>query len=235
MTLPVLNSTPSYTTTIPSTGKEVRFRPFLVQEQKILLIALESEDMKNIVRAINDMLSLCYEDVDIKSLSTFDVDYLFLQIRGKSVGEKIEAQMSCTECKTQNDIEVNIDDINMTLSTDDTKKIELTPEWTLVMKYPTYDNIINSVASVKTETELLYEMIIASFDQIKSDASIIEFRDSTKEELEKFLGSMTPAQFEKVSSFVNNIPKLQHVVKFNCKKCETKNEHILEGMSDFFL
>ena len=236
MALPVINAVPHYTTKLPSTGEEVRFRPFLVKEQKILLLALETRDLKQIVGAINDILKSCMPDLNIRKLATFDMEYLFLQLRGKSVGENIEAEMSCSECKEPNKIKVNVDEVKMEVKPNmGERSVKLNDQYTLTLKYPSYDYVIRASEGIKTETEMLYTLILGSLNTLKTKDEVINLLDETKEELEKFLDSMNTKQFEDIAVFIREIPKLSHVVKFDCTKCNHHNEVKMEGIADFFL
>jgi len=236
MSLPVINVTPHYETTVPSTGQKIEFRPFLVKEQKILLLALESRDPKQIIRAMNDILKSCMPDLDIRSLATFDLDYLFLQLRGKSAGEKIESQVECPKCKEPNDIEVNIEDVKMDAKTNlGRKDIVLNDKYTLTMKYPSYDYVMQSSEDVNSETEMLYTLVMGALDKLKTEDEIIDMTEEPKEELEDFMNSLSTAQFDNIAEYIKNIPTLKHKIEYDCKKCEQHNEINLEGLNDFFL
>ena len=235
MALPSLNATPSYELTVPSSGQKLKFRPFLVKEQKILMLAYESQDKKQVINAILDTLKSCIENVDVSKLTTFDVDYIFTQIRAKSVGEKIDLQINCSQCNTANDININLDNVIMEV-TEGEKIIQLTDQIAVKLKYPTYVDFIQKIGNMNSEsqTETVMEVIISCMDSVMTEEENISLKDETKEEIEKFIDSMNSKQFEEVSEFVQNMPQMSYTFNLKCVSCEHEEEKVLRGLDDFF-
>lgn len=236
MALPKLNDFPHYELVIPSTGKTIGYRPFLVKEQKVLLMALESQDEKQVLRAVTDTLKSCIVDpINIESLATFDIEYIFTQLRAKSVGENTSVNLKCSKCDEYTEVSIKVDDIKINVHPGDSL-IQLTDQYTLKMRYPQYSGLLLSTESndEKTLTNAMFEMIIMCLDELRSDDDIIKFDDEVRTEIETFLESLTTAQFELVMNFVNNIPKLEHKVDFICTSCNHENSIVLQGLQDFF-
>lgn len=235
MALPSLNATPAYELTVPSTKEKLKYRPFLVKEQKILMLAYESQDKKQVISAILDTLKSCVENVDATKLTTFDVDYIFTKIRAKSVGEKIDLQINCSQCNTANDVSVNLDDITMDVI-DGEKVVQLTDQIAVKLKYPTYVDFIQKIGNLNSEsqTETVMEVIIACMDSVMTEEENISLKDESKEEVEKFIDSMNSKQFEEVSGFVQNMPQMTYAFNLKCKNCEHEEEKVLRGLDDFF-
>ena len=235
MALPKLNDAPKYRVTVPSTGQEVSFRPFLVKEQKMLLIASETQDRVDMVKAIINTINACTTE-DIKGeLTTFDVDYLFTKIRSKSVGETRTLLISCTECEMNNEVVVELDKIEVdSVATD--VKINITDDIVLEMRYPTYEDFMKNEKLLQgtSATESLLELLITCIATICTEEERYSTKDSTREELIDFIDSMTTQQFEAISAFVNDMPTLKEEVKFTCAQCNTENSKVLEGIDDFF-
>lgn len=235
MTLPRLNDMPKYTVTIPSTKQRVKFRPYLVKEEKILLLARESNDPAQILNAIADTVIACIDDdIDKNKLTTFDVEYLIVKIRAKSVGETANVEFSCTKCDHQNSIIFNFDDIKLNAEKS-TNEISLTDKISLVMKWPSYVDIANvaNVDNINDVQQTFY--IIAHFiDSIKTETENILVKDILIQEVVEFIESMTTSQYEKLKEFIDSIPKLIHEIKFICTECKHENIIKLEGMNDFF-
>ena len=235
MALPKLNSSPSYETTIPSTGKQVFFRPFLVKEQKNLLIAMETQDQKDLVRAIVSTINACVASDIEDELTTFDVDYLFTMIRSKSVGESSEVSMKCVECETDNPVNVQLDTIKLNNEVKNVF-IPITEEIKVKMKYPTYDEFLQNekLFNSTSFTESLLELIIVCIDSIITEEERFSIKDESKEEVINFIESMTTAQFDMIAEFVTNIPAISQTGKFTCSNCGKENDYLLKGMDDFF-
>ena len=236
MALPKLNDQPNYELVIPSTGKTVSYRPFLVKEQKVLLIALESQDEKQILKAIVNTINVCVVD-KIKSelLTTFDIEYMFTQIRARSAGETAKVGLNCSECDTQNEVIIDLDAIKMVVN-HESKSIQLNDQYKLIMKFPQYAAMMLNIESNEEETltAAIFEMIIMCLDELRTEEDIIRFSDETREEIEQFLDGLTGGQLNLIMEFVNNIPKLEHDVEFTCSSCSKKNTRKLQGMQDFF-
>jgi len=236
MALPKLNSAPKYALTIPSTGQEIYFRPFLVKEQKVLLIAYESKDRKQVVKAILDTVEACVEgEIDTRKLTTFDVDYLFTQIRGKSVGEKVDLRIKCTHCDQFNEVQVNIEEIEVP-EVKGSKVIELNKDISIKLQYPSYYQFIRNpkILESESDTETIMEIIISCMESIQTEEENILLKDESREEIVRFLDSMTSEQFEKISAFVQEMPSMKKEVEFQCVSCSETSEVMLQGIDDFF-
>lgn len=235
MALPQLNSTPSYRITIPSLGKKTTFRPFLVKEQKSLLIAYETQDRADMVRAITRTIHACVEEPIEESLTTFDVDYLFTQIRAKSVGEVVDLSIKCEECNMSNDISIELDDIEMTKEIQE-NVIKLTDDISLKMRYPSYEDFLENEKLLDPEsiTESLMELIIVCLDSVLTEEERFSIKDESKEDVVNFIDSMTSDQFERVTEFVQNMPAISKDIEFTCVSCKHENKRTLQGMDDFF-
>tara|TARA_Y100000389_G_scaffold29280_1_gene24951 strand:- start:2117 stop:2824 length:708 start_codon:yes stop_codon:yes gene_type:complete len=235
MALPKLNDVPKYEITIPSTDKKVYFRPFLVKEQKVLMMALETQDDKQILKSITDTIAACLEDdINVKSLATFDVEYMFTQIRAKSVGETTDIMISCKNCETNNKINIKLDKIKIEVNKED-QTIELNDTFTVKMRYPKYASMLNQESSADTSvTKVLYDMVMTCLDELRTEEEIIKFDDEPESEVQSFIENLTTDQFDKLLAFVNNLPSLKHDVEFKCTHCKEDNQITLQGLADFF-
>ena len=236
MALPKLNDLPKYEITIPSTQKKVFFRPFLVKEQKVLMIAMESTDKIQILKAISDTIAACIEgNVNVSKLATFDVEYLFTQIRAKSVGENTKLGLTCGQCETVNEVTINIDDLKINKSAVN-NMVKLNDTITIKMRYPSFASIMNEdfLNNETSGVNQMYEMIVACMDSILTEEDNINLDDETYETKLEFLDQMTSEQFQKIMNFIDNIPKLSHPVEFKCSGCDKENEITLQGINDFF-
>ena len=235
MALPQINDIPKYNLTIPSTGQEVTFKPFLVKEQKILLIALESGDDKQILRSIIDTVtSYILDKINVEKLATFDLEYIFTQIRSKSAGESTKLNLLCSKCEEVTPTVVNLEEISINVDVKD-KIIELTDKFTLVMRYPNYKGVLLNVnGDDDSVTNAIFEMIVMCLDELRTEEEIIKFDDETRESIDAFVGGLTASQIEFIMNFVESLPKLEHDITFNCTHCNTVNEIKLQGLQDFF-
>tara|TARA_R110000868_G_C10867357_1_gene761999 strand:+ start:35 stop:736 length:702 start_codon:yes stop_codon:yes gene_type:complete len=233
MALPKINEVPKYFLEIPSTEKKLAYRPFLTKEQKILLIAMESQNQENILGAITDIIQTCVlEDIDIKQLTTFDVEYLFTQIRSKSVGETSKIGMKCSECETANEISINLEEIKVNKDNVPSNIIKLNDKYTIKLKYPNYLFTLKTTADSFTENMIL--LIVGCLDALMTEEEHISFKDETEADILDFIDSLTTTQFEEVLTFANGIPKLEHKVEFVCENCQHQNHGTLRGINDFF-
>lgn len=234
MALPKINDVPKYTLTVPSTKKKITYRPFFVKEQKVLLIALESQDEDQILKATTDMIASCVEDnINVTKLPTFDVEYIFTKIRSKSVGETSKVNIACSSCNEYNEVEINLEDIKIDIPSKN-NEIKLNDNYTLVMKYPSYTDITKTKLKRGTITSTVYESVIMSLDKLKTQDEILSFSDETEADINEFLESLTTDQFQQLVKFVNNTPQLKHEVKFTCTECKKDNKKTLTGLQDFF-
>ena len=238
MPLPKI-STPTYHLELPSTGKEIQYRPFLVREEKLLVLALESEDTKEITTAIKNVIKACIKNKDIKveELPTFDIEYLFLNIRGKSVGEEIEVNILCPDdgesyAKTN----IAIDEIEVQRDDKHTNKIQLDDELTMEMKYPSLDQFIKNNFDFNAQTGLdqSFELVAACIDKIYNEEEVWDSAETTQKEMMEFLDQMNSSQFKKIEQFFDTMPKLSHEVEVMNPNTKVKSKVVLEGLASFF-
>lgn len=240
MGLPQLNNdVPKYEMTVPSTKEVIKYRPFLVREQKVLLVAFESKDSKQILSAMLDCLKTCISGIDTNNLATFDVDYMFTQVRSKSVGETTQLLHACSECNEENEVKVNLQDINIVTNEnwENERNIKITNEVAVELKYPTYADILKNEAFDKENisgADILFESIISCLNSVKTENENIMIKDEPKEEIERFMNSLTNDQLEKITNLVKAMPTLSHSEKYECKKCKHENIIELNGLNDFF-
>ena len=239
MPLPKI-STPSYHLTLPSTGKEIKYRPFLVREEKLLVLALESEDPKQITEAIKTVIKNCIETKGIKveTLPTFDIEYLFLNIRGKSVGEEIEVNIICPDDgETTVPVKINIDEINVQKFDGHDKNIKVDDSVTIEMKYPSLDQFIknNFDFNATNDMDQAFDLIGSCIDKICTEEEVWTSADITKKELQDFLEQMNSSQFKLIEKFFETMPKLSYKVKVVNPKTQVENEVVLEGLTSFFV
>ena len=239
MTLPKLNNTPYYDVTIPSTGEKTRYRPYLVKEEKVLLMAAETEDDHAISEAMLDVICECVENVNKTKLTTFDIQYLFLQLRSKSVGETSDLLFACqsTECDHENKVKIKISDVNVDVPKDKKNKIELSEDMILELKYPTYESMINDkiMKHAETGSEIMYQTVMLSLDALQLKDERMIFAEEPIEDVIEFIGSLSTLQFEKLTDFTNSIPMLKKEIEFTCEKCQYENKTDVLGNADFFL
>ena len=231
MALPRLNDVPKYTLKIPSTKKEITYRPFLVKEQKVLLMALESQDDKQILQAVLDTIEACVLDkINATNLALFDLEYVFLKIRSVSVGEGAEVTIKCQKC--ENPVKTKIDLNTITFDKMPENRIKINDKYTIQMMYPTFNTTISGVSN-STLAEQVYISAIGCLDKLLTNDEVIDFKDETEEEKKAFLESLTALQFESIIEFVNNLPRLRKEVEYKCEECNTINKTTLEGLQDF--
>jgi len=235
MALPKLNSAPTYEMKIPSTGQKVIYRPFLVKEQKNLLIAFEAQNRQDLVRAVIRTINACVEDSIKGSLTTFDVDYMFTKIRAKSVGETADILVPCEECETSNEVQVELDKVEVTGDLPE-MLIPITEEITVKMKFPTYEEFLSNqtLLDSTSTTEALLQLIVTCLDSVLTEEERFSIKDEPQEEIIEFLESMTAEQFGKVSAFAASIPALTQDLEFVCTSCDHTNKKTLKGLDDFF-
>jgi citrate lyase gamma subunit len=238
MPLPKI-STPTYELELPSTGKTIRYRPFLVKEEKLLVIALESEDNKQITNAIKTVIKNCIltKDVKVETLPTFDIEYLFLNIRGKSVGEEVEVNIICPDDNETNaTIGINLDDIKVQKNEEHTNKIKVDSSIMMEMKYPSLEQFIKTNFDFKNENamEQSFDLIASCIDKIYTEEEVWSASDVTKKELTEFLDQMNSSQFKEIEKFFETMPKLSHKVMVKNPKTNVESEVVLEGLASFF-
>ena len=238
MALPKINETLNFSMKIPSTGKTVKYRPYLVKEEKVLLQAFESGDTKTCLEAMVDTLNACIDPktkVSVDELATFDVEYMFTQVRSKSVGETSNIVVKCKECEGDNQYQVNLDDLKVEVKDVDSV-IDITDTISVKMKYPTYASILEGDVDKLSEsdTDTALDMISSSIETVMTEDEVIDCAGQTKEEMVEFVSSMTATQLQGISKFLENMPALKHEIHFDCEHCQTRNEVELKGLSDFF-
>ncbi len=238
MPLPKI-ATPTYELELPSTGATVKYRPFLVKEEKVLVIALESEDNKQITNAIKAVLKSCIlsKGIKVESLPTFDIEYLFLNIRGKSVGEDLEVNIICPDDnKTQVPVTINLDDIEVQRDEKHTNKIKVDESIMMEMRYPSLEQFIknNFDFNDKNAMDQSFELIATCIDKIYTEDEVWAAADCTKKEMKDFLEQMNSNQFKEIESFFETMPKLSHSVSVTNPETKVKSEVVLEGLASFF-
>jgi len=238
MPLPKI-ATPVYELELPSTGETIQYRPFLVKEEKVLVIAMESEDTKQITTAIKNVIKNCIKtkDVKVENLPTFDIEYLFLNIRGKSVGEDIEVNVTCPDDgETQVSVNINLDDIKVQKDEKHTNRIKVDDSIMMEMKYPSLDQFIKNNFSFEEESamEQSFELIATCIDKIFTEDDVWAAEDCTKKEIIEFLEGMNSSQFKEIEKFFETMPKLSHTIKVKNPKTKKDNEIVIEGLAGFF-
>lgn len=238
MPLPKI-STPTYELELPSTEKTIRYRPFLVKEEKLLVIALESEDNKQITNAIKTVIKNCIltKDIKVETLPTFDIEYLFLNIRGKSVGEEVEVNIICPDDNETNaTVSINLDDIKVQKNEEHTNKIKVDDSIMMEMKYPSLEQFIKTNFDFKNENamEQSFDLIASCIDKIYTEEEVWSTADVTKKELTEFLDQMNSSQFKEIEKFFETMPKLSHKVTVKNPKTQVESEVNLEGLASFF-
>ena len=238
MPLPKI-AAPTYTLELPSTGQEINYRPFLVKEEKVLVIALESEENKQITNAIKTVIKNCIltKGIKVETLPTFDIEYLFLNIRGKSVGEEIEVNVICPDDEvTQVPVTIDLDDIQVQKNDEHTNKIKLDDTLMMEMKYPSLDEFIKNNFDFNDENSMdqSFNLIASCVSNIFSEDEVWAAEDCTKKELKEFLEQMNSAQFKDIEKFFETMPKLSHKIKVTNPKTKVESDVVLEGLASFF-
>ena len=231
--------TPTYELELPSTGNTVQYRPFLVKEEKLLVIALESEDNKQITTAIKAVLKSCVltKGIKVESLPTFDIEFLFLNIRGKSVGEELEVNIVCPDDETTEvGVTIDLDDIQVQRDENHTNKIKLDDTLMMEMKYPSLDEFIKSNFDFndKNQMDQSFQLIASCIDKIYSEDEVWATADCTKREVNDFLEGMNSNQFKEIETFFTTMPKLSHTISVTNPKTKVKSDVVLEGLAAFF-
>ena len=237
MPLPKI-TTSEYELELPSNGKTVKYRPFLVREEKILILALESANQKEITNAVKQVIKECVhtKGIKIEQLPAFDIEYLFLNIRGKSVGESIDLLVTCgDDGETEVGVTVPIADIQVVKSEEQTKDIEIGDGWTVKMKYPSLSQFIETNFTESADTvEKSFQVIASCIDIVYNKDDMFAAADCTKKELKEWVESLTSQQFQKIEKFFETMPKLTHTLKVVNPKTRKENTVVLEGLTDFF-
>ena len=241
MPLPKIN-TPTYELTLPSNKKKVKYRPFLVREEKILVLALESEDQKQITDAIIQIIGDCLitKNIDVTKLPTFDIEYLFLNVRSKSVGETVEVNVTCPDDgKTKVETSINIDDIKVVKDKNHKLIVQLDDKYSMKLKYPSLDQFVENnfdfeMAAPNESVSAAMSMLSSCIDMIYDEEESWDASESTKEELDDFIDQLNTKQFQEVEEFFRTMPKLSHKLKVTNPQTGVESEVVLEGLASFF-
>ena len=238
MPLPKIN-TPTYQLVVPSTGKKLSYRPFLVREEKILILALESEDMGQRTNAIVEILTACIltKGVDVTKLATFDIEYIFLNVRAKSVGEGIEVNVNCPDDNETNvQMEINIDDIKVQKNRKHKNLIKLDDTLSMKMAYPSIEQFVENNFEVQESANVdqSLAMITGCIEQVYNEEESWAASDCTKDEMKEFVEQMNTKQFKEIEGFFTTMPKLSHKVKVKNPKTKVESDVVLEGLASFF-
>ena len=237
MMLPTINKFPKYDSVIPSTQQSIRIRPYNVGEEKTLLIAYEGEDTKEIAKAILEIVLSCVEeDIDKRRLTMFDVEYLFLQIRSKAVGETSKVNLNCGNCENIIEVQVNLNEIEILKENFPERKVEITSDYMLDLKFPLYLELIESQEEKVPDSlnQLLFNLVLRSLDKLHTPDELIDFKDVPRSEVIDFISNLTTAQYGKIVNFIENLPQLSQDIEYHCDKCDNNNKYTLQGLSDFF-
>jgi hypothetical protein len=236
MTLPMMQ-TPTYELTIPSTKKKVKFRPFLVKEQKALMIAQHSEDPQTMIDTLKDIIKNCVQNTDVNKLAMFDLEYIFLQLRAKSIGEIADVVYSCLQCndpKAKVTLNIDLSTINVEFNKDHKETIELFGDVGVKMRYPGLD-LLSKVDEIDMNSpDDALKVISQCIEYIYDGDKIYDAKDQTAEELNEFLENLTDAQFKKIKLFFETMPKLKKNVQFDCPVCKFHHNYNIQGINNFF-
>ena len=235
MGLPTI-AVPKYTLTVPSSGQQIEYRPFLVKEEKILLLANESKDEKEQIRAMKQAIENCtFGKVDVNTLASFDVEYLFLKLRSKSVGETVEVGVKCSECETNCPTTIDLSTVEVNFNPKFSNRIALTETIGVLMRYPTYEDMSKiSDAQKKEDNNSIMDFVASCVDKIYDGQQIYNTVDFTKQEVLNFLEELSQSSLRKIMSFFELMPSLQKEIKVICKKCNKESEVMLKGAQSFF-
>jgi len=232
MALPKIEN-PTYAIEVPSLKRRVEFRPFLVKEEKVLMIAQESKDDKKILQTIKDIISACsYEKLDPNECTTTDIEYVFLQLRAKSVGETVTVKIKCEKCDTYASVVIDLEDIKVSNIKEIDNTIEITDSIGVILKKLSLAD--SEKIKTKDSIKAFNQMIMYSIESIYDADSVYPASESTEKELIEFIDSLSHKHLEKIQAYIENIPKLQYTVKFKCAECGHDNEIVLEGIESFF-
>ena len=247
MALPKLGY-PTYELELPSTGKTIKYRPFLVKEEKVLLMALESKDEKQVVSAVKDLIKNCViTRIKVDTLPSFDLEYLFLNLRAKSVGEQVELSYNCNntyvkevdgkkeEIKCRNVVKfmVNLLEIKPEYGKNHDLKIPVDEKLGIMMKYPSVSTVVKHAK--KTESQALFDIIVDSVDYIYDKEEIYYSKDTPRKEIEEFIETIPSDKLENIKNFFETMPKIKHLEKFSCNKCGYEENLEIEGIENFFV
>jgi len=236
MALPILD-TATYELTLPSSDVQVKYRPFLVKEEKILLLAMESNSPKEITKALKDIVHACtFGSINVEALPTFDLEYIFLNVRAKSVGEIAKLKILCPDDKeTYANVEVDLSKVEVQVDDEHSNEIQINDKIKLLMKYPTIDSFDATVDANQLKTQQLFDIIGKSIYQIYEGETVHNAKDYSKEEMQAFIESLTSDHFAKIQKFFNSMPRLAHEIEVVNPKTQVKSKVMLQGLTDFFV
>ena len=229
--------TPSFELTLPSNGKKIKYRPFLVKEEKILILAIESDSMKDITRAIKDILKNCIitKGIKVDELPTFDIEYLFLNIRARSIGESIDLVITCPDDeKTKVNSTIYIDEIEVKKNDEHDINIKIDDTYTMKMKYPSLDQFIDENFVFEGQSDNSFEIIASCIDMVYSEEEAWEAKDCSKKELLEFVEQLNSMQFKQIEKFFDTMPQLSHEIEVENPNTKVKSTVLLEGLASFF-
>lgn len=236
MPLPKVES-PKFDLTVPSSSARIQYRPYLVKEEKILMMAMESDDTNQMIRAVKDVISSCVETdgFDVNELALFDLEYIFTQLRSKSVGESATVGVKCKECDVKNDVDVQLDKVYVDVPSTDKKTIKLTDTIGVTLKYPSVNaTVVAQGDTNKSNVERIFDLIVACIDSIYTQDEVFDASEQSEQELKDFIESLNTKQFNKIREFVETIPSASIDVDFMCTSCGKNNSFNIKGLGNFF-
>lgn len=240
MAIPII-ATPTYELTLPSTKKVIKYRPFLVKEEKLLLLAMESKDPKQIQRTSKEVIKNCtFGEIDIDSFPSFDIEYILLQLRVRSVGEKVSTKLKCEKCNESNPIEIDLESINVSSNSNHSNTIKLTEKMGVIMRYPMMGNEelfasdVSETSNAIKNAEMSMKLIASCIEVIFDGDKTYQAKNFKKEELVEFIENLSQGMFQKLIGFFQDMPALRHKVEYKCEKCSHENSITLRGIQDFF-
>jgi hypothetical protein len=233
MALPKLVSS-KHTLVVPSTKESIEYRPYLVKEEKILMMAFESKDQSQMITALRDTIAGCTEGkIKVDNLTMFDLEYIFLKLRSKSVGENAKLKVKCIKCETPNEVNIDLSSVNVVGEIKPTAKIELNDTVGVMLKYPTVKGLFRQLNSLDEANSAL-AAIASAVESIYDADNVYPAENETEKSILEFIESLTSDQFKKIASFFDDMPKLKHDVDFTCTHCKEENKIAVEGLQNFF-
>lgn len=235
MALPKLE-TPTYRMQVPSSGKVVSFRPYLVKEEKVLLMALESQDEKQMIQAVKDIISACtFKELEVRDLTMYDLEYVFTQLRAKSVGEVSTVLLKCEECEAENEVSINLDTgVTVKKNEEVDNKIKLTDTIGVMMKHPNVDTMMEHMTSDSKDVDKMFAIVCSCIDYIYQDDQIFDASEQSHQELREFIESLSSEQFAMMKKYIESMPSSVCDASFDCVSCQHHNKVELRGMVNFF-
>ena len=235
MALPVVNSS-RYTTTIPSTGVQIEYRPYNVREEKHLMIALESKDQKMIIRSLKDVITQCvFESIDVEKFTIFDFEKIFLALRSKSVGEMVDLELKCLdkECNSVTPVQVDLEKINLS-EIPESNIVNIDKDIGVTLRFPSINDVEKYDETDISNTESAFDLVIDCIETIFDDNGVYDTKDEPRESVQDFVDNLNSNQFKKITNYFENIPTLTHNIEYKCVKCGKENNLELKGLQSFF-